>query len=191
MKLSILKERDKSFAYIFLSLSGLLAVSAMTNLVLAGYIVKNHNKERVITVPMAFDQPFESNSYSGDLRLNEMMVRSLINLRLNVTPETIDSQQEAILRFSDPRNRSELKRSLITEAQYIKSNDISSNFSIESIKYDPSNGNTYVTGTLSASTSAGKLDLPDDKRSYVIKVQYVDGQLNVPLFSPYKAQPKS
>jgi len=191
MKISVLKERDKIYTTIFLILVGLLGVSIATNLVLGGYLVKTHNEERTITVPMVFDHPFESNSYTGDIRLNNMMVRSLLNLRFNVTPESIDSQQQEILRFTDPKYRSELKRSLMREANYIKTNDISSNYTIENMKYDPATGNTYVSGTLSASTSAGKLDIPDNEKSYVVKIQYINGQLNVPLFSPYKDQPKS
>ena len=34
-----------------------------------------------------------------DAALNGMLVRSFVNLRLSVTPETVDSQHAALLRF--------------------------------------------------------------------------------------------
>lgn len=191
MKLSILKQRDKSFSYIFLTLVSLLGVSVLGNVAAISFFIKTNGDERVITTPMGFDQPFLSDKYSADIRLNNMMVRGFLNLRLNVTPETIDSQQEEILKYAAPGYRSELKRTLMSEAQYIKSNDVSSTFSITSMKFDPETGDTYVTGDLSASTTGGKLDLPDSEKNYVIKIQYINGQVILPLFSEYTPKQKS
>lgn len=88
-------------------------------------------KQRTLTTPMMFDRPFLSDSASGDAALNGMLVRSFVNLRLSVTPETVDSQHAALLRFVPAEYRDDMKKQLAAEAEYIKNNGVSSVFRID------------------------------------------------------------
>ncbi|MEJ1269017.1 TraE/TraK family type IV conjugative transfer system protein [Pantoea ananatis] len=48
-----------------------------------------------------------------------------------MTPETVDSQYKRLLSWVPPEQRSEMKKTLAVESDYIKNNGISSVYSIE------------------------------------------------------------
>lgn len=140
--------------------------------------------QKTITTPMIFDRSFTSDASQGDANLNNMLVRSFVNLRLSVTPDTVDSQHTALLRWVPPEARSDLKKALSVEAQYIKKNGISTVFRIDDETMDTRSGDIIVSGTLSASTSNGGLSLalPDVHKAYRLSVKYVDGIIRLTDF---------
>jgi len=159
----------------------ILAVSNVVTGVLAWHFAKT---QRILTTPMMFDRPFLSDSASGDAALNGMLVRSFVNLRLSVTPETVDSQHAALLRFVPAEYRDDMKKQLAAEAEYIKNNGVSSVFRIDDEITDSTTGDITVQGTLSASTSNGSLNisLPDASKAYRLSVHYVDGLIRLTAF---------
>ncbi|MCK8417592.1 type IV conjugative transfer system protein TraE [Erwinia amylovora] len=183
MKLSTKKDIDKRTAIAFLAMAGLLGVSLLTSAGAIGLAWKFHNTQERITVPMGFDKPFVSSNQGGDANLNSMLVRALVSLRLNVTPETIDPQQKELLSYTDSENRAELKRALEVEADYIHKNDVSAQFLIEKFDYNPETNDTEVAGQQLASTSGGKLKLPDSSKHYIVNVSYVNGMVKLNKFT--------
>lgn len=183
MKHSTKKDNDKRTAIAFLAMAGLLSLSLITSAGAIALAYNFHNTQERITVPMGFNMPFVSNNQGGDANLNSMLVRALISLRLNVTPETIDPQQKELLSYTDPATRAELKRSLEVEADYIRKNDVSAQFLMEKFDYNPKTGDTEVGGEQIASTSGGKLKLPDSPKHYIVNVSYVNGMVHLNKFT--------
>lgn len=183
MKLNLKKDNQKRTAVAFMAMAGLLGLSLITTAGTVALLWKSQNTQQRITIPMGFDKPFVSTNQGGDANLNSMLVRALVNLRLNVTPESIEPQQKLLLSYTDPDNRAELKRSLEVEADYIRSNDVSAQFIIEKFDYNPKTGDTDVVGEQLASTSGGKLKLPDTAKHYIVNVSYINGMVHLNKFT--------
>lgn len=185
MKYQVSKNRSRASAIALTALAALLVLMIVANSILGALAWHFAATQKTITTPMMFDRAFTSDSSHGDANLNGMLVRSFLNLRLSVTPETVASQHTALLRWVPPEARPELKKALDAEAEQIKKSGISSVFRIDDETTDTTTGDITVRGTLSASTSNGslKLDLPDTKKVYRLHVQYVDGLIRLEAFS--------
>lgn len=184
MKLQVKETRNRVTMLALASLGSLLALSLVGTIITGAMAWRFAYTQKTITTPMVFDRSFTSDAAQGDANLNNMLVRSFVNLRLSVTPDTVDSQHAALLRWVPPEVRSDLKKALAVEADYIKKNGISTVFRIDDEAVDPATGDITVSGTLSASTSNGslKLDIPDVHKAYRLSVQYVDGIIRLTAF---------
>jgi len=184
MKFQVKETRNRVVVVTLMSLTSLLALSIAGNCITGSLAWHFYRTQKTITTPMMFDRPFTSTSADGDAALNSMMVRSLINLRLSVTPETVDGQHAALLRWVPSEDRPEMKKALAAEAEYVKKNGVSTVFRIDDETTDTGNGDITVRGVLSASTSNGSvlLPLPDVNKSYRLSVGYVDGLLRLTAF---------
>jgi conjugal transfer pilus assembly protein TraE len=177
MKYQIKETRNRVTILVLTTLGTLLALSLVGISIVGTLAWHFATTQKTITTPMIFDRSFTSDASQGDANLNNMLVRSFVNLRLSVTPDTVDSQHAALLRWVPPEDRSELKKALAVEADYIKKNGISTVFRIDDETLDTGTGDIIVSGTLAANTSNGslKLDLPDVHKAYRLSVKYVDG----------------
>lgn len=184
MKFQVKETRNRMMVVTLMSLTSLLAVSIAANCITGSLAWHFYRTQKTITTPMMFDRAFTSTSAEGDVALNSMMVRSLINLRLSVTPETVDGQHAALLRWVPAEDRPEMKKALAAEAEYIKKNGVSTVFRIDDETTDTRTGDITVRGTLSASTSNGSLTLalPDVSKAYRLSVGYVDGLIRLTAF---------
>ncbi|RVU72185.1 TraE/TraK family type IV conjugative transfer system protein [Pantoea dispersa] len=184
MKYQVREGRNRVIILALCALSLLVFILAASTVVTGALAWHFAKTQRTITTPMMFDRPFTSGSASGDAALNGMLVRSFINLRLSVTPETVDSQHAALLRFVPAEYRDDLKKQLAAEAEYIKKNGVSSVFRIDDEMTDTTNGDVIAQGTLSASTTNGnlKISLPDSHKAYRLSVHYVDGLIRLTAF---------
>ncbi|MDE1188841.1 MAG: TraE/TraK family type IV conjugative transfer system protein [Pantoea sp.] len=184
MKYQVREGRNRVTVMALTGLGSLLALSVAANCITGALAWHFARTQKTVTTPMMFDRPFTSDSASGDAALNAMLVRAFINLRLSVTPETVDSQYAALLRFVPPENRDAMKKQLAAEAEYIKKNGVSSVFQIDDEITDTTTGDIIAQGTLSASTSNGKLKLtlPDANKAYRLSLHYVDGLIRLTAF---------
>ncbi|WP_458039099.1 TraE/TraK family type IV conjugative transfer system protein [Pantoea ananatis] len=205
MKLRVKETRNRLTVALLGGLGGLLALSVAGNCITGGLAWHFYRTQKTITVPMMFDRAFSSTATGGDANLNSMLVRSLASLRLNVTPETVDSQYKRLLSWVPPEQRSEMKKTLAVESDYIKNNGISSVYSIEHEFTDTTTGEITVGGRLHASTTNGtldlvtpdahrvraasgkdRIDLPDARKAYRFNLHYVDGLISLTDFSEVK-----
>jgi conjugal transfer pilus assembly protein TraE len=75
-----------------------------------------------------------------------------------------------------------MKKQLAAEADYIKKSGVTSVFRIDDAATDTTTGDITVQGVLNASTSNGKLPLPDANKAYRLSVHYVDGLIRLTAF---------
>lgn len=193
MKYQVKETRNRMMVVTLMSLTSLLVLSIAANCITGSLAWHFYRTQKTVTTPMMFDRAFTSTSVEGDAALNSMLVRSLINLRLSVTPETVDGQHAALLRWVPPEDRPEMKKALAVEAEYIKKNGVSTVFRIDDETTDTRTGDITVRGTLSASTSNGSLTLalPDVSKAYRLSVGYVDGLIRLTDFPEVPWTPAS
>ncbi|PKE27621.1 conjugal transfer protein [Rahnella sp. AA] len=191
MKYQVKETRNRVTVIVIAALALLLGLSIVANGIIGGLAWHFYTTQKTITTPMMFDKSFTSDASQGDAALNSMLVRSFINLRLSVTPDTVDSQHAALLRWVPAEDRSALKKALAIEADYIKKNGISTVFRIDDQFIDTATGDITVSGLLSASTSNGslKLDIPDVHKAYRLSVKYVDGIIRLTAFPEVQLPP--
>lgn len=183
MKYRIQGSRKKSLGYAFIILCALLVLS-MTSSVITGLLAWHFaTTQRTVTTPMVYNQPFSSDAKSGDSNLMSMLATSFVYLRLTVSPETIDNQQKLLLSYVPAASRDAMKKVLDVEAEYIRRNGVTTVFNIADIT-TLAPGDMLVTGTLSASTTNGRLNtgqdtvpspLKPEEKTYRLKIQYLNG----------------
>lgn len=175
------------------ALIALLILSIAGNCITGGLAWYFATTQRTVTVPMMFDRPFSSTDATGDENVDSMMALSFVNLRLSVTPERVDAYHQKLLMFVPPENRSELKKVLSVEADYVKKHGISSVFSLNEEAVDSATGDILLTGTFRASTSngGGIVPIPEETRTYRLHVGYIHGLMSLTKFTEIPRPPKA
>lgn len=130
-------------------LKKLLFISILTTLLLTILLLKNVNKERVVMIPQVapenklwISQSDVSNEYLT------ILTRNIMDLVLNITPDTVISEHHEVLKFVTPSAYAELKTKLNDISKIITNNDISQNFFIHDIRIMHSKKIVFVSGSL-------------------------------------------
>ncbi|MDR5611504.1 MAG: TraE/TraK family type IV conjugative transfer system protein [Arsenophonus sp.] len=89
----------------------------------------------------------------GDARYLLLMALSLLNLRLNVSAQTIKDSHDLLLAYSDTHLREKLISVLAEERQRMTINEASSSFYLKEVKVSPDSGVVDITGELHFSTA--------------------------------------
>ncbi|MBN3262964.1 conjugal transfer protein TraE [Pectobacterium brasiliense] len=184
MKLKIKGDRDKAVGIVLVVISGLLALSVAGNVIVGGLAWHFATTQRTITTPMMYNRPFSSDAKNGDTAAMTMFAMSFVYLRLNVSPDSIDSHHKAVLSYVASDFRDTFKRSLDIEAERIKKGGITTRFELQDIR-EIKPGEMVVRGKLAASTTNGPLkhDLKDTYPQYRIKMSYENGLIGLLDFS--------
>lgn len=109
----------------------------------------------------------------ADASYLQQMALSLIALRLNVTPETVDASHEQLLAYVKPAAQNELKIRLAEDAKRIKDNNVNSSFYMTSVKVYPASSRVDVRGQLK--TWIGDSKPYPELKQYVLKFEREDG----------------
>ncbi|WP_323660859.1 MULTISPECIES: TraE/TraK family type IV conjugative transfer system protein [Pectobacterium] len=184
LKLSIKGDRDKTVGIVMLTISGLLALSVTSNVIVGGLAWHFATTQRTVTTPMMYNRPFSSDAKNGDSAAMTMFALSFVYLRLNVSPDSIDSHQKAVLNYVASDFRDTLKKSLDIEAERIKKGGITTRYEVQEIR-EVKPGEMVIKGKLAASTTNGPLkkDLKDTYPEYRIKMSYENGLIGLLDFS--------
>lgn len=142
LKLNSLEKNEASFKKI---ISGLI----LANIVLAILLGVTNFRQKIILVPEVApeDKIWVTNSQVSNEYLNTIG-RNVMDLLLNVTPENIDAQHEELLKMVASKYRPMLQTKLTAVSDGIKTNNISENFYIDSIRIIQDSGVVYIKGTL-------------------------------------------
>lgn len=122
----------------------------VSNVVLAVIIAFNYNRERVVIVPqVAPESKIWVSQSQASLEYLTIMSKNMLDLLLNITPETTKSQHKELLRWVAPKSRDLLESKLASIDQQLISNNLSQNFYVRSIRVVNNKNIVYVNGTLS------------------------------------------
>lgn len=112
----------------FIAMGVVILGSITTNVIQAVNNYRLQNEQKSIVTPMLFNAPFAVSQNQADASYLQQMALSLIALRLNVTPETVDASHEQLLAYVKPAAQNELKIRLAEDAKRIKDNNVNSSY---------------------------------------------------------------
>lgn len=126
-----------------------LTLMIISNVILAFVAIFSINRERVVMVPQvnADYKMWISKSQVSPEYLN-VLSRNMLDLLLNITPNSVNAQQAELLRSIDPKYRDVLQAKLTDISSQLIQNNLSQNFYIDSIRVLNKGNIVYVKGTL-------------------------------------------
>lgn len=158
--------------------------SLILNLLLSITLMLMIGHERIILVPPSIDKTFwVSASHVSPEYLSEMSL-FFSNLRFNITPTNATTQRELLLRYVQPNKYEELKTELLSEADYLVKEHISTAFFPVNVIVDSKKLVGRVTGDLQS--TIGDSQLPAKRVTYQIAFNYNAGRLFVISFDEVK-----
>lgn len=170
----------KITVWIILGVVCLLILSLISNIFLVTVnrnLIASHEK---IIIPMTFNSPFSIAENQASAQYLQMMALSFISLRLNVTPETVNSQHNLLLSYVRPEVRENFSPILEEESRRIRDNAVSSAFYESGVQIWPSSGIIDIRGVLR--TWIGHSQPREELRHYRLQLKYAAGVTHVEKF---------
>ena len=194
MKLAWMHEDIASARRATTFLVALLVGSMLANLVLAIFTVRLAGQQRVVVVPPTIHKTFwvESDRVSGEYL--EQMGYFLMQLTLNVTPQSVDHQAKVLLQYAAPAAYGELRMALLAAAERLKRDGASTVFSPQDLIVDERTLRVGVRGQLTTFISDRRV--AEVSKGYAIELQYSGGRVFLKSFretnpnDPLETQPR-
>lgn len=107
-----------------------------------------------------------------------------VDARLNLTPDTVDSENQLVLSHTAPQYYAAFQTGLAKEADLVKSQKISSTFYLSNIKANPIDLSVIVSGTLKR--WVGERALSNAKKTYELRFRLNGSDLFLTTFQEIK-----
>ena len=172
----------------------LLVGSMLVNLVLAVFAVRLAGHERVVVVPPTINKTFWVESDRVSSEYLEQMGYFLMQLTLNVTPQSVDHQAKVLLQYAAPASFGELRTALLGAAERLKRDGASTVFSPQDLSVDERALRVGVRGQLTTFISDRRVS--EVSKGYAIELQYSGGRIFLKAFretnpnDPLENQPR-
>ncbi|MBI2293794.1 MAG: type IV conjugative transfer system protein TraE [Betaproteobacteria bacterium] len=194
MKLAWMREDVASARRATTFLVVLLAGSMLVNLVLAVFAVRLAGHERIVVVPPTIHKTFWVESDRVSSEYLEQMGYFLMQLTLNVTPQSVDHQAKVLLQYAAPASFGELRTALLTAGERLKRDGASTVFSPQDLSVDERALRVGVRGQLTTFISDRRVS--EVSKGYAIELQYSGGRVFLKAFretnpnDPLENQPR-
>lgn len=163
-----------------LGLLVLLTLSIVANSILALQNRYLSSTRETIVTPMAYDAPFVISEANSSPAYMQMMALSFMALRLNISPETVDTQHQFLLGYVKPGAQPDFKVTLAQEAQRIKQNEVNSAFYQTQFQVFPADNRIDIRGVLK--TWIGNGQPKTDLKHYSLVLTYKNGVTSIVKF---------
>jgi conjugal transfer pilus assembly protein TraE len=161
-------------------LIALLAGSMLANLLLAILALHLSGRERVVLVPPTINKSFWVESERVSAEYLEQMAYFLLQLTLNVTPQSVEHQSRVLLQYAAPASYGDLRAVLTTAADRIKRDGASTVFSAQELSVDERTQRVGVRGLLTTFISDRRVS--EVAKGYAIELQYAGGRTFLKTF---------
>ena len=161
-------------------LLALLLGSMSVNLVLAVFAARLSGQQRVIVVPPAIHKSFWVESERISSEYLEQMGYFLMQLTLNVTPQSVDHQAKVLLQYAAPAAYGGLRTALLAAAERLKRDGASTVFSPRDLVIDERRLRVGVRGQLT--TFINDRRVAETRKGYVIELEYSGGRIFLKAF---------
>ena len=194
MKLAWMREDIASVRRATTFLVVLLVGSMLVNLVLAVFTMRLAGHQRIVVVPPNIHKTFWVESDQVSSEYLEQMGYFLMQLTLNVTPQSVDHQAKVLLQYAAPASFGELRTALLAAAERLKRDGASTIFSARDLMVDERALKVGVRGQLTTFISDRRVS--DVSKGYAIELQYAGGRLFLKAFretnpnDPLENQPR-
>jgi len=180
VKLTWLREDMASARRATVFLVVLLIASMLVNLVLALFAARLAGHERVILVPPSVHKSFWVDTERVSSEYLEQMAYFLLQLTLNVTPQSVEHQAKVLLQYAAPASSGELRAALLASAERLKRDGASTVFSAQDLVVDERTQRVGVRGQLTTFISDRRVS--DVAKGYAIELQYAGGRIYLKAF---------
>jgi len=158
-----------------------LVVGSMTvNLILAVFAVRLSGSERIVIVPPAIHKTFWVEAERVSPEYLEQMGYFLMQLMLNVTPQSVDYQSKVLLQYAAPSASGEMRTELLAAAERLKRDSAATVFSPQDISVDERALRVGVRGQLTTYISERRVS--EVAKGYAIEFQYTAGRIFLKAF---------
>jgi conjugal transfer pilus assembly protein TraE len=157
-------------------LLGLIAVNLVTALTAYRLI----GAQRVVVVPPAVHKSFWVENDRVSAEYLEQMGYFLVQLALNVTPQSVDYQSKLLLQYVAPASYGEIKTAMTIAAERVKRDGASTVFSARNLTTDEHAMKVAIQGSLT--TFIGDRRVSEVMKSYLVELQYAAGKLTIKSF---------
>lgn len=158
-----------------------LVVGSMTvNLILAVFAVRLVGHERIVIVPPAIHKTFWVEAERVSPEYLEQMGYFLMQLMLNVTPQSVDHQAKVLLQYAAPSASGEMRTALVAAAERLKRDSAATVFSPQDLSVDASALRVGVRGQLTTYISERRVS--EVAKGYAIEFQYTAGRIFLKAF---------
>ena len=172
----------------------LLVGSTLVNLILATFAVRVSGRERIVVVPPSVHKTFWVEADRVSPEYLEEMGYFLMQLILNVTPQSVDHQAKVLLQYAAPAAFGELRTALLAAAERLKRDGAATVFSAQDDIVDERALKVGIRGQLTTFVSDRRVS--DLAKGYAIEFQYSAGRLFLKAFretspnDPLETQPR-
>ena len=180
MKLAWMAEDIASARRATSFLVALLVASMFVNLILAIFAVRLSGHERIVVVPPNIHKTFWVESDRVSSEYLEQMGYFLMQLILNVTPQSVDHQSRVLLQYASPSAFGELRTQLATSAERLKRDSAATIFSAQDLSVDERHLKVGVRGQLTTFVSDRRVS--EVVKAYAIEFQYTGGRITLKSF---------
>ena len=152
------------------------------NIILVVALLFSLNREKIVLVPQTAPEfkLWVSKSQVSPDYLNTLS-RNVLDLLLNITPNSVAAQQQELMRLVAPKYRDDLQLRLADINRQITQNNLSQNFYIENIRIVNNSNVVYVEGDLNqyidknvANTTRQTYKLTFGVNNYYVQLQNVE-----------------
>ena len=171
----------RTISYQKLVLLGSIALNVVTALIAYRAI----GSERVILVPPTVHKTFWVESERVSPEYLEQMGYFLIQLALNVSPQSVDYQSKLLLQYAAPASYGEIKTAMAIVAERLKRDGASTVFNPRSITTDERALKVSIEGSLT--TFIGDRRVSEASKAYLVELQYGLGRLTIKSFKETNA----
>lgn len=158
----------------------ILAASLVLNIVIALIAFRLIGLERVILVPPTIHKSFWVESDKVSAEYLEQMGYFLLQLVLNVTPQSVDYQSKLLLQYAAPASYGEIKTAMAVAGDRLKRDGAATVFSPRTINVDERAMRVAVEGQLTTFISDRRVS--EASKSYAIELQYALGRITIKSF---------
>jgi conjugal transfer pilus assembly protein TraE len=180
MKLAWMRQDLASARRASALLLALLVGSMLVNLILAGFTYRLWSHERVVVVPPSVHKTFWVEEERVSAEYLEQMGYFLMQLTLNVTPQSVDHQSKLLLQYAAPAAYGELRTTLLSAAERLKRDGAATVFSARDLTVDERALKVGIRGQLTTFISDRRVS--EVAKGYVIEFQYKAGQIFLKAF---------
>ena len=158
----------------------LLAGSVATNAVLALFVAQSAGRERIVVVPPEIHKTFwvEDTRASGEYL--EQMAYFLMQLTLDVTPQSVDHQATVLMQYAAPAAYGEMHTAMLAASERLKRDGASTVFSPRDIVVDQGSQRVGIRGQLTTFISDRRVSVVS--KGYAVELEYAAGRLLLKTF---------
>ena len=162
-----------------------LLASLALNIVIALIAFRLIGLERIILVPPTIHKSFWVESDKVSAEYLEQMGYFLVQLVLNVTPQSVDYQSKILLQYAAPASYGEIKTAMAVAGERLKRDGAATVFSPRTLNVDERALKVAVEGQLTTFVSDRRVS--EVSKSYLIELQYAQGKITIKSFKETNA----